>query len=372
MGIAIEQHASIWTQEVALCALRSVPGWGKVAEVTHGVRQRYNAIHTEDRLSTVESELTAFHAQMRDLVEQAVSEAMETLKQPSLDGTTLTRLVKEFKSTNEAGYNTALFEGLFLGTSHHESLKQMPQSYGSVLDPGATMEPGHFPIMIELDGQDRILAVPPASLSQVLSEVSGQGDSRIITTDDIFAVPDRSAETTQSSSINEEQIEHPTDTQLGEPVRKEKKKKKNYTKRVQSATRKNAVPLLKSKISAYSDSLRSDQFLRERARAYATEGSYRSAISDYTEALRLNPEDWTLYQERAGAYEKMRDYKAVVSDCNEILRRYPYATYPEAKLTQLRKTGKIKEEGYIKKQIERLLMINRRIRYGPDDNQDRY
>ena len=324
MSIGINEHVKIWTQEISLCALRKMPAIGPVSEVTHAVRQRYNALQTEDRLSAVETELVGFQAQVHELVKQTISDVMNSLRQPQLDGPTLIRLVKEFKSINEAGYNSALFEGLFLGTSHYDSLRQSPQRYGSVLDPSATMEPGHFPIMIKLDGDDRVLAVPPAALSQILSQATGQSECQIITSDDVFAIPNRSIDTVHHSlpvkgNFGEIAVPDFIDKQdLHKPVhaRRSNKEKIDYDK----------------VISDYTEALKHDpdnpMIYIKRGLAHAGKNNYFGMRSDIRKALsidsivglQLDPTDAISYRFRAALHEENGDEVKAEADYIEAMR----------------------------------------------------
>jgi len=341
-----DQHAKIWTQEVALGALRNVPFLGSVAEVAYAIRQRYTTIQTADRVSAVEAEVTGIKSQMRDLVTQTVTNLMQELRQPHLHGQTLTNLVKEFKDIQEAGYSTALFEGLFLGTSHYDALKQMPQSYGSVLDRSEAMNPEHFPILIELDGQDRILAVPPASLSRILSDVSGQSDSRVIASNDVFAIPFREEDSMFPNLADNQQSER-AESNLFSGVRYEKEEHNAtfYKKRAEGHRNKNGlfgnnVDLLKSEISDYTEALRLEPYDVDsywaRGEAYRQLNDHDEAISDYTEALTLSSDrskkKGTILFYRALSFSGKKDYEAAISDFTEALKIEPNnATYYSAR-----------------------------------------
>jgi len=61
----------------------------------------------------------------------------------------------------------------------------------------------------------------------------------------------------------------------------------------------------------------------ERAYKAAEEQRYDDAIRDYTEAIRLNPQDAKAYNNRGSAYDDKRDYDAAIRDYTEAIRLNP-------------------------------------------------
>ena len=315
MGLGIKQHARIWTQEISLCALKKVPFVGPAADVARTVRLRYEAARMDNRLSAVEAEIIESEIRMRDCAEQAVRDTMESLRQSYLDGPSLTQLVKEYKSINEAGYNSALFEGLFLGTSHYKALKEMPQNYGSVVDPGVAMEPGHFPIIIELDGQDRILAVPPAALAQILAGAAGQEKASVITSGDVFAIQDKAYgvghDQFSVSERNTPAFHTHSSLQLhGADY---------YIERAEKA-----LNTLGCDIEKDGSQLGTAFSARDVSfQLHMVSGSCEKVIADCTEALQLEPESARSYRLRGKAQYLNNDSDAAISDFTVAIRLEP-------------------------------------------------
>ncbi len=58
--------------------------------------------------------------------------------------------------------------------------------------------------------------------------------------------------------------------------------------------------------------------------AYCKKGDYDSAIADYTEAIRLRPDDpLRYYRPRAFAYAQKADFDNLIADCSEVIRLAP-------------------------------------------------
>jgi serine/threonine protein kinase/tetratricopeptide (TPR) repeat protein len=61
----------------------------------------------------------------------------------------------------------------------------------------------------------------------------------------------------------------------------------------------------------------------DRAYAEAEKNDYQSAIRDYTEAIRLDPNDSAAYNNRGNAYRTLQQYDNALSDYNEAIRLKP-------------------------------------------------
>ncbi|HEY9711874.1 MAG TPA: tetratricopeptide repeat protein [Chroococcales cyanobacterium] len=65
------------------------------------------------------------------------------------------------------------------------------------------------------------------------------------------------------------------------------------------------------------------RYLLQRAFAYERLGKEEKAIADYSELLKLNPDDDDTYNYRAKAYEKTRHYKEAIADYSKAISIYP-------------------------------------------------
>jgi tetratricopeptide (TPR) repeat protein len=79
------------------------------------------------------------------------------------------------------------------------------------------------------------------------------------------------------------------------------------------------VHILKSAIADYTEAIRlnpkDDSAFYFRGEAYRQKADYDRAIADYTEAIRLNPKDvFASYYARGGAYVDKGDYGHAISD----------------------------------------------------------
>ena len=203
------EEATLWAEETLLCGLRKMPFVGPAVEITQGVAKRRAAIEIDSRVSAMEAELSRFQIRVRDLVEETITEAMETFSRPQIDGATLTRLINEFRDLNDHDYHPALFDGLFKHSTHYAELKERPEHYGTLLDDRAEFPPGMFPIFLDVD-KTRLLAVPPASLSLILS-TSTNNQSRIVAPGDVWALP------------SDEVVEQVSEATLPEPAEPERR-----------------------------------------------------------------------------------------------------------------------------------------------------
>ncbi|GHV51225.1 hypothetical protein AGMMS49579_06140 [Spirochaetia bacterium] len=67
--------------------------------------------------------------------------------------------------------------------------------------------------------------------------------------------------------------------------------------------------------------------LRERGSAYYTQKNYDQAIADYTQAIRLDPNNENAYYDRGRAYAAKSDYDRAISDYNQAIRIDPNDAY---------------------------------------------
>jgi tetratricopeptide (TPR) repeat protein len=58
----------------------------------------------------------------------------------------------------------------------------------------------------------------------------------------------------------------------------------------------------------------------ERGSAYAAKGDYDQALADYNQAIRLDPNDTHAYNNRGLAYAKKKDYDRAIADYNQAIR----------------------------------------------------
>ncbi len=56
---------------------------------------------------------------------------------------------------------------------------------------------------------------------------------------------------------------------------------------------------------------------------YLKEGSYRNAIRNFTEAIRMNPKDAVVYSYRATAYDKLGEHQKAIDDCTSAIGLNP-------------------------------------------------
>ncbi len=65
-----------------------------------------------------------------------------------------------------------------------------------------------------------------------------------------------------------------------------------------------------------------DVYLQEGVKKFSRE-DYQGAISDYNQAIRLNPQLVEAYVNRGWAYDELGDYPQAISDYNQVIRLNP-------------------------------------------------
>jgi tetratricopeptide (TPR) repeat protein len=69
-------------------------------------------------------------------------------------------------------------------------------------------------------------------------------------------------------------------------------------------------------------------YYRYRANAYANKGDYDRAIADYTEAIKLDPNDFLAYRNRGGVYHHIKgDFDRAIADYTQAIRLDPNDEY---------------------------------------------
>jgi stress-induced-phosphoprotein 1 len=74
--------------------------------------------------------------------------------------------------------------------------------------------------------------------------------------------------------------------------------------------------------TAYIDPEKSKE-ARERGNELFKSGKFPDAIKEYSEAIKRNPSDATLYTNRAAAYTKLAAYPEGIKDCEDALKLDP-------------------------------------------------
>ena len=64
-------------------------------------------------------------------------------------------------------------------------------------------------------------------------------------------------------------------------------------------------------------------FYQKRANESVVKGEYDSAVSDYNEAIKLNPKDATVYLNRGRAYLNKKNYDLAIEDYNKVIELSP-------------------------------------------------
>jgi len=75
-------------------------------------------------------------------------------------------------------------------------------------------------------------------------------------------------------------------------------------------------------IKAYLDPQISTE-AKDRGNEFFKQGKFPEAIAEYSEAIKRNPEDHTLYSNRAACYTKIMQYDLGLKDCDECIKRKP-------------------------------------------------
>ena len=60
-----------------------------------------------------------------------------------------------------------------------------------------------------------------------------------------------------------------------------------------------------------------------RGRAYSEQGEYDRAVSEYTVAIGLNPQDADVYYNRGVAYARQGEYERAIADYTDAIRLNP-------------------------------------------------
>lgn len=64
-------------------------------------------------------------------------------------------------------------------------------------------------------------------------------------------------------------------------------------------------------------------FYQKRANESVVKGEYDSAVSDFNEAIKLNPKDVSVYLSRGRAYSNKKDYDLAIEDYNKVIELNP-------------------------------------------------
>jgi tetratricopeptide (TPR) repeat protein len=80
-------------------------------------------------------------------------------------------------------------------------------------------------------------------------------------------------------------------------------------------------------IADYTEAIRLDpnnvELYYERAKVYSNKNDYTQAIADYTEAIRLDPNYMPAYLNRGSVHEEKKDYNRAIADYTEAVRLAP-------------------------------------------------